>query len=419
MEILRLTPQQFDNFSIEHPLHTYYQTSMYGNLMQRNGFKAFYYGFLINNQLVGATLILEKKLFAHFKYGYAPRGFLADYNDKQALTEITKKLKKFLSHQSYVFLKIDPPVINNLRDNDGNILPNNTQNDIIPFLKSLGYNYFGQNKFFGTLKPRWNAILNVNNQKSEKLFDNFDPSVKNKIRKAQSRGIEIIQGNHDDIKVFYNFVAKKHYRNLRYYVDFARCFGNHLEFYFAKLNTQKYLQNIKTLYEDELRKNEQINIEIGEAGIAGKITTKLTNTKLTSDKLIATYKKELITASNLFERNPQGIIISSSAYIIDKYGVTLLIEGQNPNFKLYYPTFLTKWFVIDKYTNLGASFFDLNAITGNFSNNNKFKGLNEMKLGFNAEVTEYIGEFNLVINKGLYKLHMTTNLGKNSLSKTQ
>jgi len=192
-----------------------------------------------------------------------------------------------------------------------------------------------------------------------------------------------------------------------------------LEFYFAKLNTEKYLQNIKTLYEDELSKNEQINIEIQNAGAKGKITSKLTNTKLTSDKLIATYKKELLTASDLFEKSPKGIIIGASAYIIDKYGVTLLIDGQNPNFKLYYPTFLMKWFVIDKYTKLGAAYFDLNAITGNFSNNSKFRGLNEMKLGFNAEVTEYIGEFNLVINKTVYKLHMTTKLGKKSLAKTQ
>ena len=138
------------------------------------------------------------------------------------------------------------------------------------------------------------------------------------------------------------------------------------------------------------------------------ITNKLTNAKINSDKLLAIYKKELLTASELFDKNPKGIIIGAGAYIIEKHGVSLLIEGQNNNYKLYYPTFAIKWHVIEKYAKKGAIYFDLNAITGYFEDNNKFKGLNEMKLGFNSDVTEYVGEFDLVINKSVYKLYSNT-----------
>jgi peptidoglycan pentaglycine glycine transferase (the first glycine) len=55
---------------------------------------------------------------------------------------------------------------------------------------------------------------------------------------------------------------------------------------------------------------------------------------------------------------------------------------------------------------MGARYFDLNAITGYFDNNSEFKGLNEMKLGFGSEVNEYIGEFDLVLNKFIYKLYI-------------
>ena len=128
--------------------------------------------------------------------------------------------------------------------------------------------------------------------------------------------------------------------------------------------------------------------------------------------MLATYKKELEYASSLFEKNPQGIIIGATGVIIEKYGVELLIEGYNPKYGLYYPNFLLKWHIIEKYAKLGAVYFHLNAITGYFGNNNKFKGLNEMKLGYNAEVTEYIGEFDLVISPGLYKFYKTSKLGK-------
>lgn len=409
MKVVFLSKEQFDTFSNNHPLHTMYQSSMYGNLMERQGYQTNYYGFIDdNNNLIGATLILYKKLFANFKYAYAPRGFLINYDDRELIKEISDKFRLYLAEKKFVFLKIDPPVINNKRDKDGNIIPSQYANDLIPYFKSIGYSYFGENKFFGTLKPRWNAILKVTGSSST-LFNNFDRSIKNKIRKAQSRGVEVIQGNHQDIEIFYNFVAKKHYRNLKYYQDLADCYKDKFELYFAKLNTENYLKNIKLIYEEELTKNKQINNEIQTNSINGKkVTEKLTNSKITSDKLLAIYKKELISASQLFESNPQGIIIGATSIIIEKYGVELLIEGQDTAYNLFYPSFLLKWHIIEKYAKQGAIYFDLNAITGQFTDNNKFHGLNEMKLGFNADVTEYIGEFDLIIRKHLYNIYRNT-----------
>ena len=146
---------------------------------------------------------------------------------------------------------------------------------MISYLQSIGYSYFGENKFFGTLKPRWNAILKVTGT-SITMFKNFDSQVRNKIRKAQSRGVEIFQGNTtEDMKLFYTFVAKKHYRKLDYYQSFAENFGNNFELYFARLNTELYLKNIKKLYELELSKNESINNEIQEKSLAGNVNEKL------------------------------------------------------------------------------------------------------------------------------------------------
>ena len=50
-----------------------------------------------------------------------------------------------------------------------------------------------------------------------------------------------------------------------------------------------------------------------------------------------------------------------------------------------------------KYVNLGA-------VVGNFEKENKYSGLNEVKLGFNAVVSEYIGEFDVVLNNFAYNL---------------
>ena len=415
MKIVQLSPKQFDNYSFYHPLHTYYQTSAYGSLMQSTGYLANYYGFIDDNgRLVGASLILTKKLMGNYDYAYAPRGFLTNYQDRNLVADITRNIKGFLEQEKTVFLKIDPPVFNNLRNKNGEIIPSPYSNNTVGFLQKIGYNYFGESKFFGTLKPRWNAILQLN-MPSKKLFENLDNSVRNKIRKAQSRGIEVVRAelNPENLEIFYSFVAKKHTRKLNYYKSLAKTFQNNFEIYFARLNSDLYLKNIKILYEAEYTKNESINLQIQEAGAAKNISPKLTNTKMTSDKLLQTYKNEMNIATELFKKFPKGIIIGTIAVISQGKKVELLIDGLNESYKLYYPTFLLKWYIIETFGKRGYKVFDMNAITGYFKDNNKFRGLNEMKLGYNSDVIEYIGEFDLVIKPERYALYSR----KSSLSK--
>ena len=183
------------------------------------------------------------------------------------------------------------------------------------------------------------------------------------------------------------------------------CFKDKFEIYFAKLNPQIYLVNVKKLYELELTKNENLNNEVQEKTNNNSVNEKLMNTKLYSDKLLSIYKKELEFASELFDKKPNGIVIGATAIVLDKNGIELLIEGQNSEYGLYYPLYLLKWHILDKYAKKGAIYFDLNAITGYFGDNSRYRGLNETKLGFNAEVTEYIGEFDLIIKRKAYEFY--------------
>ena len=65
--------------------------------------------------------------------------------------------------------------------------------------------------------------------------------------------------------------------------------------------------------------------------------------------------------------------------------------------------------MIKDYTEQGFKYINLNAIVGDFENKNQYSGLNESKLGFNATVTEYIGEFDIVLNNFAYNLYKKMN----------
>ena len=67
--------------------------------------------------------------------------------------------------------------------------------------------------------------------------------------------------------------------------------------------------------------------------------------------------------------------------------------------------YLLKWELIKKLNQEEFKYFNLNGIVGEFKEKNKYSGLNEMKLGYNASAIEYIGEFDLIINKTIYNIY--------------
>jgi len=63
------------------------------------------------------------------------------------------------------------------------------------------------------------------------------------------------------------------------------------------------------------------------------------------------------------------------------------------------------WKLIEKYSKLGYTKFNLGGITNINAENKKYTGLNEFKLSFNANMYEYIGDLELICNNTLYFMY--------------
>lgn len=406
MQIIQLTREQFDIYAIKHKNHNFYQTSQYGTLMNRHGFVDMYIALLDDNHnVLAASLILEKKIFAKYKYGYAPRGFLIDFNDTVLLANFTKLLRQYLYKLGFVYIKIDPYIINIERDNNGNPVKNGMNNKrVIDSLKKLNYEHHGFNLYFETLKPRWNVITKIGSS-TQKLFSLFDKTARNKINKAIRKGISIYKGSNSDLKLFYSLIDKKHTRKLNYYLDYYEIFSKKdmFDIYYAKIDTKNYLINSKNLFEEETKNNNDL-----ASSIQNHVNdnTKLISAKMESDKRLNVYRNDIVDANNLYKTYPEGLTIATSAIIKYDKEVFFLIDGYNPKFKNFGANHLLKWKIIEEYAQKGYLYMHHNGITGDFNEaNNKYYGLYEFKRGFCGRIIEYIGEFDLIINKQLYYLY--------------
>ncbi len=403
MEIIQITKEEFDNFAENYENKNFYQTGSYGALMDRHSFDDYYLAMKDESgNYKAATLILIKKELLGYKWGYCPRGYLIDFNDFNLLETFTKLLTQFLNKRNFMFVKIDPYIIYKSRDKKGNVIPGIDNSKIVNELIHIGYEHTGFNLNFENLKPRWNAVTTTNS--TEDLFSRFSKEIRNKIRKADKMGIEILEGDASSVKQFYSLVDKKHSRKLNYYLDMMEILGKKdmIKLYFAKLDTAKYIEKSKTLFEVEEKRNNEINQEL-EENINSNNTTNIIKRKMASDILLNNCKQNVINATNLYKEYPSGVIVGASAIIKYNKEIFFLIDGYKQEFKRYCPNHYLKYQIMDFYRKEGYTRMHLNGISGDFNKSSAFYGLTRFKLGFASEIEEYIGEFTLIINKGKYK----------------
>ena len=108
MQLVNLTPGEFDDFAKYHPLNNYQQSSKYARLMTNHGYDYDLIG-LKNDQgqIVDAFVILKRKITGNTRYGYAPKGFLLNYYDGEVLETLLRELKTHYKKQNFIFIKLN------------------------------------------------------------------------------------------------------------------------------------------------------------------------------------------------------------------------------------------------------------------------------------------------------------------------
>ena len=403
MYIKELTNDEFTYFTNNYPLKSIYQTKEYALVMNKQGYDSIFLGLIDNNKIIAATMLLIEKQMG-FKYAYAPRGFLINYNDFNLVKIFTEEIKKYLSNKEIVAVKLSPLIIKNGYDKNKNGFYSNPNYDnIYNYLKSLNYYHFGYNNFFEALRPRFEAIIDIN-KNEDFLYNNLSKSFKSKIKKSYKNGIKIIEGNYSNIDILYNQVKNKYPRDINYLQNMYKYFdkNNMIKLYLAKLDTETFLTSNKIKYENTEINAEDLNYKLMSNP---NNNFKLIKNKLEKDNLLEKYKVNLIKATKLLTEHPEGIYLASALIGIHDKQVYLLIDGHDKTYKDMNAKHLLLWELIKKYSKEGYKIFNLGGISNILIENNKYSGLNEFKKNMGSSSIEYLGDLELITNNALYFMY--------------
>ncbi len=391
MNIKEMSIAEFKEFVSSHFIGNFHESINYAMIKAEEGYD---YEFISygGDEIVGAALILYKKISGYY-YGYSPRGFLIDYSNTFLLEDFTKKIKAFYEKKNFVFIKINPEIaVAKLNKKTMNFEYNENYR-IVDNLIRCGYKKLKDNMNFESLLPRVNAIINLDEFDVNKLNKN----TRNKIKKGLRKGLVLEKCDHNKLNIFYEFIKNKIKKDEYYYNDFYNVFSKtaDVDLLLVRVDYKTFLINSTNAYNNEARINNYLNNKL-----LSNNNSNVINSKMNSDKTLLSYKNDIAEASKYLNTNTETYLAGA---LVIKYQNRVIIEisGFDKSMGRYSPNYFL-YYALIKYYSKNYKYIDLNGITGDLSKDGYYYGLNRFKMGFNPDVYEYIGEFDLVINEKLY-----------------
>lgn len=402
MKFQEITEKEYRKFWENHPLKTFLSAPEISKLREKAGWITYFVGVKKEKNIVAATMLLaHKRHFGKYEF-YSPRGYLLDFKDEELVDFFTKELKKYIKDKKGYVLRIDPYVIKQERDIDGNIVEDGEDNtSVIKQLESLG---FKRVKEENMEQVGWMFSLDLEGKTEAQILKEMKPNTRNTIRKAEKFGITVNEISYDELDRFENIMIETgerkgfSVRKLSYFQEMYKLFhdNNEVKYFITELDLKAY---IKRLEKEKEEKEEKLNA-LSDAKYNDGQKKNLNNEIESIDKRI----KE---SNGIIKESGKDVItLSGSMFMLIEPEIIYLSSGNYEEYMKFNSQYLIQWELIKYGIENGFKKHNFYGIPANINEHPKDYGIYEFKRGFNGYVEELIGEYSLPItwHYSLFKL---------------
>lgn len=411
MKLIELNKKEFKKFADKHSQITFHQTEEWANLKNETGWTPYYVGLKNTKEIKAGALLLAKRLPIIKKVMfYSPRGFLIDYNDKKLLKEFTEKIKEYVKEKNGIFIKIDPYVEYQERDNNGDIVEKGNNNKKAhKNLIDLGYKHFGFNTMQDTLQPRWMHVIETDKRTIDEVNADMDSKTRQILRKNERCGITTREIEKDELKIFKEIMQKTSDR--REFIDrpfsyyeamwdnlhdsgILKILIGEIDFNIYEKNTKDELNERKSALKDRVYKHDNNLLKMN--------AKKYKSSNKQDEEAIKRLENDLEKIKGYKKEYGDKKVLGGILFLIYGNEVLSLLGGTLDDvmkFKSAYTIHYAgvKYAVENKYKR-----YNFYGITGDFNTNNPLYGLYLFKKSFGGHVVELLGEYDLPISKFWY-----------------
>ncbi|MDE5974627.1 MAG: peptidoglycan bridge formation glycyltransferase FemA/FemB family protein [Eubacterium sp.] len=159
-----------------------------------------------NGKIIGTMSVLLKKTPLLNSYMmYAPRGFICDSNNKEALEKLTEEVKKTAKKYNAFIFRMDSDIPD-------------SNNNFKEMMKSLGYKLKTESP---TIQPQFVYRLDIKNKTQEELLKSFRSKTRYNINLAIRKNVKVREAQKSDIPIFHKILKHTAKRDKFYVHDIS------------------------------------------------------------------------------------------------------------------------------------------------------------------------------------------------------
>lgn len=406
MKIQNISEKEYNNFALENKQDHFLHSIEWGNTRKKINWDYEVIGFYKDDSLKAAAIVMFKKFpYVNKYYAYTSRGFIANYEDKELLDSFTNELRKYLKQKNVVSFTIDPDITLNILDDEYQVVETfESSKRIMDNLSSVGYEHQGFLNNFEGIQPRHTFRIDIANLSKEDLLKKMHRSTRYSINLVSKSDLNVEYKTKDNLDEFMKLMEETTNRDgftsrdISYYQNIMDEFGDDIKLIFVSIEPAKVLK----AHEDQLADiQKEISDIVGDGNIddLGKKAKSKIKEKSTQEEKI----KEKIEKLKPYMQHDK--LNLATAFLITYNNKAWYAYGaSSDHLREYRPTYLIYKTMIDYCYDNNMEFLDLFGVGGELNPDSHIHGLYVIKKGFGGDLHEFIGEYDLVINKFYYSM---------------
>ena len=383
----QIDAKEYDAFVCSHPLCNLLQSSKWANIKAdwdslRCGVRD------EKGKLIASALVLIRHLPLGKTMFYLPKGPILDYHQEEVVHFFLDSLKKVGKSYHCIYIKMDPGILKNCYKVDAyedSIYPEAKQQ--VNVLRQCGCIHLGYTKSLeDTVQPRFHAAV----RKVDDFESTLPKHTKRHLATARKKFVTVDICDASRVDDFAKLMASTEerkqikLRDAAYYRRLLQTYGDDARLFLACIDLEKLLEDSKV----KLTKVQSDIVKCKEKD-AGK--------KASLEKNRDALENDIIALQEYIQKDGQRVPVAGALGVI--YGTTceMLYMGMDSKYRRYMGPYLSHITPMLYAFEHGCTLCNMGGVEGTLDD-----GLTKFKANFNPDILEYIGEFDLPINRFLY-----------------
>ncbi|UTH13109.1 aminoacyltransferase [Macrococcus equipercicus] len=407
MKFCELTPEEYEKH-VNHHFSHYTQSVTHYNYKKNNNEPVYLVGVKEGEQVLAACLLTSARALKFFSYFYSHRGPVMDYTNAALVDLFYSELIKYLKVRKGLFVLVDPHILMNYRNHEGELMQHFEVEDFISHLAQLGYRHKGFTVGYSMdSQARWLSVLDIENKDEAQLLKAMDYQTRRNIKKTLEMGVKLRDLSIDETETFYRLfkmAEDKHgfsFRKYDYFVRMQETYGDKCRLVLSYIDLDEYLDRLKNEQQQMQQEFAVSSKELAE----NPDFRKLKNKHNEQDKKLQVLAKKIKETESLRASDGAILVLASALYIHNNHELYYLSSGSNPKYNQFMGPYNMMWQMIQYAQSLNLKKYNFYGVSGDFTEKSPDLGVVKFKKGFNAVVEEYIGDFEKPLRPLFYNIY--------------